>query len=63
MHERSKLYFTAAKQILCYLQGTRRLRFKYMKEDDNMLVGYTDSDWAESLDDRKAHQHISFAWA
>ncbi|KAL5730657.1 hypothetical protein ACHQM5_003455 [Ranunculus cassubicifolius] len=54
MHEPSNLHFSAAKRILRYLQGTKNLGLKYMKEDDNKLVGFTDSDWAGSVDDRKS---------
>lgn len=54
MNEPSKLHFAAAKRILRYLRGTKKLGIKYVKEEDNKLVGYTDSDWAGSLDDRKS---------
>ncbi|RHN42089.1 putative RNA-directed DNA polymerase [Medicago truncatula] len=54
MNEPSKLHFAAAKRILRYLQGTKKLGIKYVKEENNELVGYTDSDWAGSFDDRKS---------
>ncbi|KAL5729604.1 hypothetical protein ACHQM5_002532 [Ranunculus cassubicifolius] len=54
MHEPSNLHFSAAKRILRYLQGTKNLGLKYMKEDDTKLAGFTDSDWAGSVDDRKS---------
>uniref|UniRef100_A0A5B7BA83 Retrovirus-related Pol polyprotein from transposon TNT 1-94 n=1 Tax=Davidia involucrata TaxID=16924 RepID=A0A5B7BA83_DAVIN len=54
MNEPSKLHYAAAKRILRYLQGTKKLGIKYMREKDNSLTGYTDSDWAGSLDDRKS---------
>ena len=54
MHDPSKLHYAAAKRILRYLQGTRKLGIKYVKEQENKLVGYTDSDWAGSIDDRKS---------
>ncbi|KAK6163847.1 hypothetical protein DH2020_000711 [Rehmannia glutinosa] len=53
MHEPSKLHFAVAKRILRYLR-TRKFGIKYVKEKENELVGYTDSDWAGSLDDRKS---------
>ena len=54
MNEPSKLHFAATKRILRYLQGTKKLGIKYVKEENNELVGYTDSDWAGSFDDRKS---------
>ncbi|XP_060673958.1 secreted RxLR effector protein 161-like [Ziziphus jujuba] len=54
MHEPSKNHHTAVKRILCYLQGTRKLGIKYAKEADNKLIGYTDNDWAGSIDDCKS---------
>ena len=54
MSEPSKLHFGAAKRILRYLQGTKQLGLRYKKEEGSKLIGYTDSDWAGSLDDRKS---------
>ncbi|XP_075483696.1 secreted RxLR effector protein 161-like [Primulina tabacum] len=70
MHDPSKLHYAAAKRILRYLQGTRKLGIKYVKENKNQLIGFTDSDWAGSLDDRKSTSRYVFclgtkviAWA
>ncbi|KAL5726897.1 hypothetical protein ACHQM5_000142 [Ranunculus cassubicifolius] len=54
MQEPSNLHFAAAKRILRYLQGTKNYSLKYAKEEDNKLAGFTDSDWAGSIDDRKS---------
>ncbi|KAG6518300.1 hypothetical protein ZIOFF_021704 [Zingiber officinale] len=54
MNAPSKLHFVAAKMILRYLQGTKTLGIKYLKEEDSKLVGFCDSDWAGSLDDRRS---------
>ncbi|XP_028107684.1 uncharacterized protein LOC114306618 [Camellia sinensis] len=54
MHEPSKLNYAAAKRILRYLQGTKNLCIRYVKENDSKLIGFSDSDWAGSLDDRKS---------
>ena len=53
MNQPSKLHYAAAKRILHYLQGTKKLGILY-KENGNNLVGFTNSDWAGSLDDRKS---------
>ncbi|XP_020522563.1 uncharacterized protein LOC110007206 [Amborella trichopoda] len=54
MSKPSKLYFVVAKRILRYVQGTKSFSLKYSTEKDSSLVGYTYSDWAGSLDDRKS---------
>ena len=54
MNQPSKLHYAAAKRILHYLQGTKKVGILYKKENGNNLVGFTDSDWAGSLDDRKS---------
>ena len=54
MSEPSKLHFAAAKRILRYVQGTKSYGVVFQAEKDNKLVGYSDSDWAGSIDDRKS---------
>ncbi|XP_026420348.1 uncharacterized protein LOC113316365 [Papaver somniferum] len=54
MHDPSKTHYTAAKRVLRYVKGTKNFCLNYSKEEDNSLVGYTDSDWAGSIDDRKS---------
>ncbi|XP_074558519.1 secreted RxLR effector protein 161-like [Curcuma longa] len=54
MNEPSKLHFAATKRVLRYLKGTKKMGIKYVKEVQCKLTGYTDSDWAGSLDDRKS---------
>ena len=43
-----------------YIQGTKNHGLKYIKEQENKLVGFTDSDWAGSLDDRKSTSGFVF---
>lgn len=43
----------AAKRILKYVSGTKEYGILYSATDDFRLVGYSDSDWARSVDDRK----------
>jgi hypothetical protein len=42
------------KRILRYVAGTLNFGLWYTKSDSNQLSGYTDSDFAGSLDDRKS---------
>ncbi|KAK6160608.1 hypothetical protein DH2020_003989 [Rehmannia glutinosa] len=57
----SKNHFTAAKRILRYLQGTKKQWILYEKEHECKLLGYSDSDWAGSVDDRKSTSGYIFS--
>ena len=54
MSEPSKLHYAAVKRVLRYLQGTKAHGLLYEKQDNIKLAGFTDSDWAGSLDDKKS---------
>ncbi|XP_022890207.1 uncharacterized protein LOC111405510 [Olea europaea var. sylvestris] len=54
MNEPSQLHFAAAKRVVRYLQGTKKIGIKYVKENESKLIGYSNSDWGGSLDDRKS---------
>lgn len=54
MHSPSKQHLGAAKRILRYVAGTTSYGIFYSKVSDFRLVGFTDSDWAGSLDDCKS---------
>ena len=45
-------HLAAAKRILRYLKGTAQYALSYRKDCD--IVGFSDSDWAGNLDDRKS---------
>ncbi|XP_062075335.1 uncharacterized protein LOC133779378 [Humulus lupulus] len=47
-------HFTAVKRIMKYVAGTLELGLWYTCDTNMSLVGYSDSDWAGSLDDRKS---------
>ena len=47
-------HWLTGKRILRYISGTRDYGILYSKSDDFILVGYTDSDFAGSIDDRKS---------
>jgi hypothetical protein len=44
----------AAKIILKYIKGTYNLELEYQNGGNVQLAGYTDSDWARDIDDRKS---------
>ncbi|KAL0448264.1 UNVERIFIED_CONTAM: Copia protein [Sesamum latifolium] len=54
MNKLSKTYFATTKRILRYLKGTKNQGVEFKKEENCKLVGYTDSDWVGSVDDRKS---------
>ena len=47
-------HWTGVKRILRYLKGTSNLGLHYLNSVDEDLVGYSDSDWAGDLDDRRS---------
>ncbi|XP_022148887.1 uncharacterized protein LOC111017449 [Momordica charantia] len=53
MQHPSKNHFGAAKQVLRYIAGTMEYVIWYSKVSNFKLCGFTDSDWASSLDDRQ----------
>ncbi|CAH9099164.1 unnamed protein product [Cuscuta epithymum] len=54
MQKPSKQHFGAAKRILRYVAGTLEYGLWYSSVKDLKLRGYTDSDWAGCVDDRKS---------
>ena len=54
MEEPTMLHFQAAKRVLRYLKGTSNFGILYKREKGNNLVGYSDSDYAGDLEDRKS---------
>ncbi|PNX56105.1 gag-pol polyprotein, partial [Trifolium pratense] len=47
-------HLTQVKRILKYISGTCDYDMMYSHDEDSMLVGYCDADWAGSADDRKS---------
>lgn len=47
-------HFQHLKKILRYLKGTSSYKLRYNRNDDNILVGYADADWANDSVDRKS---------
>ncbi|XP_074271853.1 secreted RxLR effector protein 161-like [Silene latifolia] len=54
LHSPTKQHFGAAKRILRYIAGTVEKGVWYETSENFRLVGYIDSDWVGSLDDRKS---------
>eukprot|EP00253_Pinus_taeda_P034035 PITA_34035 len=47
-------HWQAAKRILRYVNGTKHYGILYQETSDFRLIGYTDSDWAGSVNERKS---------
>ena len=47
-------HLTAVKRIIKYVNGTPNYGLWYSKDSNACLAGYSDADWAGSLDDRKS---------
>ncbi|CAL2254987.1 unnamed protein product [Prunus armeniaca] len=60
MQNPSQIHYGAAKRILRYLQGTIDYGIWYKPITDPRLFGYTDSDWAGSVDDMKSTSGYAF---
>lgn len=57
-------HWLTAKRILRYLKGMTELGIFYKRGEGNMkLVGYTDSDYAGDVDDRKSTSCFVFMMA
>lgn len=53
-------HWTAVKRIFRYLQGTLDYGIRFVYDGDDSIVGYTDSDWAQDIDDRKSTSGFVF---
>ncbi|XP_059070444.1 uncharacterized mitochondrial protein AtMg00810-like [Cryptomeria japonica] len=53
-------HLNAVKRIFRYVQGTLDYGLWYPRNNDFTLVGFTDSDWAGCLDDRKSTSGAAF---
>ncbi|KAH9327767.1 hypothetical protein KI387_007945, partial [Taxus chinensis] len=52
--EPKKCHWIAAKHVLRYVRSTVDFGLEYQKNTQFFLQGYTDSDYAGSVDDRKS---------
>ena len=53
MVEPKRVHWVAAKHVLHYLAGTVEYGLHYMRSDGIRLIGFTDSDWAGNVANRK----------
>eukprot|EP00253_Pinus_taeda_P019682 PITA_19682 len=60
MERPKETHWQAAKRILRYVNGTKGFGTLYSSSESFMLTGYTDSDWAGSVDDRKSTSEYVF---
>ncbi|KAE8732520.1 Detected protein of unknown function [Hibiscus syriacus] len=60
MEEPIYTHLKAVKRILQYIRGTESLGLFYTKAEDFMLVGYSNSDWCNDVDDRKSISRYVF---
>lgn len=54
MSRPTEVHHSAAKRILCYLQGTTMFGILYRRGGSHQLIGFTGSDYAESVEDRRS---------
>jgi hypothetical protein len=50
----------AAKRIFRYLKGTADYGILYKRDRNSSLIGFSDSDYAGDLDDRKSTSRLVF---
>ena len=62
MHCASELHLQAAKRIVRYVKGTLSYGIKYSHLQNLMLHGYSNSDWAGSMDDMKSISGYCFSF-
>jgi hypothetical protein len=61
MQTPTKQYMGATRRILRYVVGTTSYGLLYKYVDNPRLIGYSDNDWAGSLDDRRSTSgHVFF---
>eukprot|EP00253_Pinus_taeda_P014116 PITA_14116 len=60
MERPKEAHWQAAKIIMRYVRGTKNFGMLYNVSEHSDLVGYTNSDWAGSVDDRKSTSDYVF---
>ena len=60
MERPKETHWQATKRIMRYVKGTKRYGILYTTSQNSELIGYTDSDWAEIIDDWKKTSRYVF---
>jgi hypothetical protein len=55
-------HWIAAKHVLIYIHGTLNYGLRYTSSNDIQFHGFTNSDWAESAEDRRSTSRICFSF-
>jgi hypothetical protein len=61
MVEPRSVHLIAAKHVMRYMKGTIDYGLKYASDREISLQGFTDSDWADSVADRKSTSRYCFS--
>ncbi|KAK5837512.1 hypothetical protein PVK06_013322 [Gossypium arboreum] len=62
MHCCDTSHFKAAKKVLRYVKGTLKFSVLFKKKKELKLIGYSESDWAGSLDDMRSTSGYFFTF-
>ena len=62
MHCASEIHFQAAKRIVRYIKGTIDYGLKFCQVKNSILHGYSDSDWANCVDDMRSTSGYCFSF-
>ncbi|KAI5336297.1 hypothetical protein L3X38_015564 [Prunus dulcis] len=60
MHNPTRKHMGTAKRVLRYIQGTLDFGIEFIKGKTTTMIGYCDSDWARSEDDRRSTSGYAF---
>lgn len=60
MSRHTKVHHSTAKRILCYLQGKPTFGILYRRGGSHELIGFTDNDYAGSVEDRRSTSNYVF---
>ena len=61
MVEPRRVHLVAAKHVLRYLAGTKEYGLDYKRSDGIRLIGFTNSNWAGNVADRKSTSECCFS--